>query len=51
MEMQMRILLERKRPKIRKKDKIRQRASPAIHMTVAAHAISIGIIMNVTWDK
>jgi hypothetical protein len=48
-EMQMRMLLERKSPKIRKKERIRQRTSPASHITVAAQAISSGIIMNVTY--
>ena len=51
MEMQMRMLLERKSPKILKKDKILQRTSPASHITVAAQAISNGIIINVTCKK
>jgi hypothetical protein len=42
------MLLERKSPKILKKERIRQRTSPASHITVAAQAISNGIIMNVT---
>ena len=46
--MQMRMLPERKRPKILKKAKTRQRTSPAVHITVAAHPISSGIIRNVT---
>jgi hypothetical protein len=44
----MRMFPERKRPKIRKNEKIRQRASPAVHITVAAHPISKGIIRKVT---
>ncbi len=46
--MHMTTLLERKRPKIRKKEKILQRKSPARHDTVAAQPISSGIIRKVT---
>lgn len=46
--MHMRIFPDRKRPKILKKEKIRHKVSPAVHMTVAAQPISSGIIRNVT---
>ena len=47
-EMQMSTFPERKRPKILKKEKILQRTSPAVHITVAAQPISRGIIRKVT---
>ena len=48
-EMQTTMLEERKRPKMRKKEQSLQRRSPAHHDTVIAHAISSGIIKNVTF--
>jgi hypothetical protein len=48
MEMQTTMLLERKRPKILTKEQSRHIKSPAHHDTVMAHAISNGIIKNVT---
>ncbi len=47
-EMQMRIFPERKSPNILKKDMTLQSTSPAVHMTVAFHPISRGIMRNVT---
>ncbi len=47
-EIQMTTLLERKSPKILKKEQILQAKSPAHHDTVAAHTISSGIISSVT---
>ena len=46
--MQIRIFELKKSPNIRKNIKNRQRISPAIHITVAAHPISSGIIKKVT---
>ena len=48
MEMQTTMLLERKRPKILTKEQSLHIKSPAHHDTVMAHAISNGIIKNVT---
>lgn len=48
MDMQMTMLLERKRPKILKNEQILQRKSPAHQDTVAAQMISRGIIRKVT---
>jgi hypothetical protein len=49
--MQTTMLEERKRPKIRKKEQILHRKSPAHQDTVVAQAISRGIIRKVTWDR
>ncbi len=48
MDMQMTMLLERKRPKILKKEQMRHKKSPAHHETVAAQIISSGIMKKVT---
>ena len=48
MEMHITTLLERKRPKILKKEQTRQRMSPPRHLTVADQMISIGIMQKVT---
>ena len=50
-EMQTTMLDERKRPKIRKKEQIRQTMSPAHQDTVRAQLISSGIIRKVTCRK
>ena len=50
-EMQTTTLLDRKSPKIRKNEHIRQTKSPAHHETVMAQTISSGIMRNVTWKK
>ena len=50
-EMQTTMLDERKRPKIRKKEQIRQTKSPAHQDTVRAQLISNGIIRKVTYRK
>lgn len=50
MLMQTRTNEDKKSPKVRKKAKILQAISPAIHCTVAAHPISTGIKRNVTWE-
>ena len=47
-DMHTNTLLERNIPKILKKEKNRQKKSPACHITVADHPISSGIIINVT---
>ena len=47
--MHMTMWLERKRPKILKKEQILQRKSPPLQDTVDAQKISIGIIRKVTW--
>ena len=47
-EMQTTMLLERKRPKIRKNEQTRHKTSPAHHETVMAHMISSGIIRKTT---
>ena len=47
-EMQTTILLDRKRPKMRKNEQTRQRISPAHHETVIAQMISRGIMKKVT---
>jgi hypothetical protein len=48
MLMQTKTNEERNKPNVRKKARIRQEKSPALHWTVAAHPISIGINSNVT---
>ena len=50
-EMQTTILLDRKRPKMRKNEQTRQRISPAHHETVIAQMISRGIMKKVTWKR
>ncbi len=50
-EMQIRMLDERKSPKILKKAKNLQSASPAFHWTVDCQPISVGIMRKVTWKK
>ena len=49
--MQMRMLLDRKSPKILRNMKTLHNTSPAVHITVAAQPISSGIIRKVTCEK
>ena len=48
-EMQTTMLLDRNKPKMRKKEQTRHRISPAHQETVMAQMISNGIIRNTTY--
>lgn len=49
--MHTRMKLDRKSPKILKKDMTLHIISPAVHITVIDQAISRGIMRNVTWNE